>query len=158
MPRPLMMPLVRDEQVGLIRVRPLKVVQDALAGIAELANIAAAVGANEVVLARDTHDVAAACELPIVGPAPGLNMVLATAARARPAPAPLRRAVPVPQPRGLGVRRPGLEAGPRAAARRRGGAADPGRGQLLLRPIELDHPDPFGVTAVPMAETATASA
>ncbi|MFF1445940.1 hypothetical protein [Streptomyces sp. NPDC058295] len=42
-PRPLMMPLVRGELVGLIWVRPLKVGQDALAGIAELANIAAAV-------------------------------------------------------------------------------------------------------------------
>lgn len=41
-PRPLMMPLVRGELVGLIWARPLKVGQDALAGIAELANIAAA--------------------------------------------------------------------------------------------------------------------
>ncbi|MFD5234099.1 hypothetical protein ACFWJ5_37380 [Streptomyces qaidamensis] len=61
-PRPLMMPLVRGEWVGLIWVRPLKVGQDALAGIAELANIAAAVGADEVVLAWETHDVATACE------------------------------------------------------------------------------------------------
>ncbi|MCZ1004202.1 hypothetical protein O1M63_49750 [Streptomyces mirabilis] len=52
--------------------------QDALAGIAELANIAAAAGADEVVLAWETHDVATACELPIVGPAPCLNMVLAS--------------------------------------------------------------------------------
>ncbi|SCF60657.1 hypothetical protein GA0115259_1000924, partial [Streptomyces sp. MnatMP-M17] len=73
-PRPLMMPLVRGELVGLIWVRPLKDGQDALAGIAELANIAA----DEVVLAWETHDVATACELPVVGPAPCLNMVLAT--------------------------------------------------------------------------------
>ncbi|MFD7606657.1 hypothetical protein ACFWAN_40500 [Streptomyces mirabilis] len=52
--------------------------QDALAGIAELANIAAAASADEVVLAWETHDVATACELPIVGPAPCLNMVLAS--------------------------------------------------------------------------------
>ncbi|MFE2609678.1 hypothetical protein ACFXI6_50895 [Streptomyces mirabilis] len=77
-PRSVMMPLVRGELVGLIWVRPLKVGQDALAGIAELANIAAAAGADEVVLAWETHDVATACELPIVGPAPCLNMVLAS--------------------------------------------------------------------------------
>ncbi|MFB7596797.1 hypothetical protein [Streptomyces sp. NPDC056160] len=76
MPRPVMMPMVRGELVGLVWVRPLKVGQDALAGIAELANIAAAAGADEVVLAG-THDVATACELPIAGPAPCLNMVLA---------------------------------------------------------------------------------
>ncbi|MFE2708948.1 hypothetical protein [Streptomyces mirabilis] len=77
-PRSVMMPLVRGELVGLIWVRPLKVGQDALAGIAELANIAAAAGADEVVLVWETHDVATACELPIVGPAPCLNMVLAS--------------------------------------------------------------------------------
>jgi hypothetical protein len=77
-PRPLMMPLVRGELVGLICVCPLKVGQDALAGIAELANIAAAAGADEVVLAWETHDVATVCELPVVGPEPCLNMVLAT--------------------------------------------------------------------------------
>ncbi|WP_239076308.1 hypothetical protein [Streptomyces sp. SID9913] len=79
-PRPLMMPLVRGELVGLIWVRPLKVGQEALAGIAELANIAAAVGASEVTFAWETHDVATACELPIIGPAPCLNRVLATPA------------------------------------------------------------------------------
>ncbi|MCX5497958.1 hypothetical protein OG887_00520 [Streptomyces sp. NBC_00053] len=47
-PRPLMMPLVRGGLVGLIWVRPLKVGQDALAGIVELANIAAAAGSDEV--------------------------------------------------------------------------------------------------------------
>lgn len=77
-PRPLMMPLLRGELVGLIWVRPLKVGQDALARIAELANVAAAAGADEVVLAWEAHDVATACELPIVGPAPCLKMVLAT--------------------------------------------------------------------------------
>ncbi|MEU3221093.1 hypothetical protein [Streptomyces sp. NPDC006971] len=76
-PRPVMMPLVRGELVGLIWVRSLMVGQDALTGIAELANIAAAAGADKVVLAWETHDVATACELPIVGPAPCLNMVLA---------------------------------------------------------------------------------
>ncbi|MFE5862156.1 hypothetical protein ACFQ77_16610 [Streptomyces virginiae] len=45
---------MRGELVGLIWVRPLNVGQDALAGIAELANIAAAAGADEVVLAWET--------------------------------------------------------------------------------------------------------
>lgn len=62
----------------MIWARPLKVGEDALTGIAELANIAAAAGADEVVLAWETHDVATACQLPVVGPAPCLNMVLAT--------------------------------------------------------------------------------
>ncbi|MET9535380.1 hypothetical protein ABZY02_33325 [Streptomyces sp. NPDC006649] len=66
------------ELVGLIWVRPLKVGQDALAAIVELASIAAAADADEVVLAWETLDVATACELPIIGPAPCLNMVLTT--------------------------------------------------------------------------------
>ncbi|GAA3246892.1 hypothetical protein GCM10020256_74790 [Streptomyces thermocoprophilus] len=105
-PRPLMMPLVRGELVGMIWVRPLKVGQDALAGIAELANIAAAASADEVVLAWETHDVATACELPIVGPAPCLNMVLATRDGHVLHQFPLRRAAAVSQLRGLGVGRP----------------------------------------------------
>ncbi|MCX0241820.1 hypothetical protein [Streptomyces drozdowiczii] len=39
-PRPLMMPLVRGDLVGLVWVRPLKVGQDALAGIVKLASSA----------------------------------------------------------------------------------------------------------------------
>lgn len=41
-PRPVIMPLVRGELVGLIWVRPTEPGKDALTGIAELANIAAA--------------------------------------------------------------------------------------------------------------------
>ncbi|MFF2937835.1 hypothetical protein [Streptomyces mirabilis] len=115
-PRPVMMPLVRGELVGLIWVRPLKVGQDALAGIAELANIAAAAGADEVVLAWETHDVATACELPIVGPAPCLNMVLASRDRHV------------------------LEAGPGAAARRRTGATHPDRGNRIADPPSAGTP------------------
>lgn len=50
-PRPVIMPLVRGELVGLIWVRPTEPGKDALTGIAELANIAAAAYADEVVLA-----------------------------------------------------------------------------------------------------------
>jgi hypothetical protein len=77
-PRPVIMPLVDGQLVGLIWVRPIKIGEDALTGITELANIAAAAKADEVVLAWETHDVATACDLPIVGPAPCLNMVRAT--------------------------------------------------------------------------------
>jgi hypothetical protein len=77
-PRPVIMPLVRGELVGLIWARPLYVGEDALKGIAELSNIASAAGADEVVLAWETHDVATACQLPVVGPAPCLNLVHAT--------------------------------------------------------------------------------
>lgn len=77
-PRPVIMPLVRGELVGLIWVRPIKAGEDALTGIAQLSNIAAAAGADEVVLAWETRDVATVCELPVVGPAPCLNMVHAT--------------------------------------------------------------------------------
>ncbi|MFJ8164185.1 hypothetical protein ACIRBY_25120 [Streptomyces sp. NPDC096136] len=151
-PRPVMMPLVRGELVGLIWVRPLKVGKDALTGIAELANIAAAAGADEAVLAWETHDVATACELPIVGPAPCLNMVFATrdghVLRQFPydeqllfrslegwaSVAPDWRPAAVPQPGGELV--PPIQAAVNCA----------------FTPIELNHPDPFGVTVVLMEE------
>lgn len=77
-PRPVIMPLVRGRLVGLIWVRPTKSGEDALTGIAQLSNIAAAAGADEIVLAWESRDVATACELPLSGPAPCLNMVHAT--------------------------------------------------------------------------------
>ncbi|MFG3180184.1 hypothetical protein ACGFZC_34705 [[Kitasatospora] papulosa] len=149
---PLMMPLVRGELVGLVWVRPLKVGQDALAGIAELANIAAAAGADEVVLAWETYDVATACELPIVGPAPCLNVVFATPAGhvlhqfsyteqllsrspgGWASVAPDWRLAPAPQPGGELV--PPIQAAV----------------NFSFTPIELDHPGPFGVTVVLMEE------
>ncbi|MEU9575352.1 hypothetical protein AB0D62_37045 [Streptomyces massasporeus] len=69
---------MRGELVGMICLRPLKVGQDACVGFAELANFAAVAGADEIVLVWETSDEATACPLPIVGPAPCLNMVLAT--------------------------------------------------------------------------------
>ncbi|ESP95697.1 hypothetical protein B591_30888 (plasmid) [Streptomyces sp. GBA 94-10 4N24] len=151
-PRPLMMPLVRGELVGLIWARPLKVGQDALAGIAELANIAAAAGADEVVLAWETHDVATACELPIVAPAPCLNMVVASrdghvlhqfpyteqllsrSTEGWASVAPDWGPAPAPQPGGELV--PPIQTAV----------------NFSYTPIELDHPDPFGVTVVLMEE------
>ncbi|MFJ6527274.1 hypothetical protein ACIQMZ_18580 [Streptomyces longwoodensis] len=151
-PRPLMMPLVCGELVGLIWVRPLKVGRDALAGIAELANIAAAAGADEVVLAWETRDVSTACALPIVGPAPCLNMVVATreghvrhqfpyseqllsrSSEGWASVAPDWRLAPAPHP--------GSELVPPIQA----------AVNFSFTPIELDHPDPFGVTVVLMEE------
>ncbi|MFJ4833371.1 hypothetical protein ACIP79_26200 [Streptomyces sp. NPDC088747] len=151
-PRPVIMPLVRGELVGLIWVRPLKSGDDALTGIAQLSNIAAAAGADEVVLAWETRDVATACELPVVGPAPCLNMVHATKeghilhqfpyTEQPPAGSPDDGAAvapewlpaPVPQPDGE------LVVPVRAAV------------DYSFTPLELDHPSPFGVTVILMEE------
>ncbi|WP_438289586.1 hypothetical protein [Streptomyces sp. HUAS TT7] len=152
MPRPVIMPLVRGELVGLIWVRPIKVGEDTLNRIAELANVAAAARADEVVLAWETHDVATACELPVVGSAPCLNMVRATAAghelhrfpydeellarspEGWASVAPDWRPAPPPQPGGELV--PPIQAAVNFA----------------FTPFELNHPDPFGVTVVLMEE------
>ncbi|MCC8452827.1 hypothetical protein K5X85_35765 (plasmid) [Streptomyces sp. A144] len=105
-----------------------------------------------VVLAWETHDVATACELPVVGPAPCLNMVLATrdghvlhqfpsseqllsrSSEGWASVAPDWRPAPAPQPGGELV--PPIQAAV----------------NFSFTPIELDHPDPFGVTVVLMEE------
>ncbi|SES31846.1 hypothetical protein SAMN04487983_104256 [Streptomyces sp. yr375] len=151
-PRPLIMPLVRGELVGMIWVRPIKVGQDALTGIAELSNIAAAARADEVVLVWETHDIATACELPIVGPAPCLNMVLATRDGHVLHQFPYTEQLLSRSPDGWASVAPDWSPTP---------APQPG-GELVppiqaainysFTPIELDHPDPFGVTVVLMEE------
>ncbi|WP_327397951.1 hypothetical protein [Streptomyces phaeochromogenes] len=152
-PRPVIMPLVRGELVGLIRVRPTSAGRDAQTGIAQLSNIAAAAGADEVVLVWETHDVATACELPVTGPAPCLNMVHATkdgghvlhqlpyteqsssqSPEGQSSPAPHWLPAPEPQPGGELV--PPIRA-----------AVD-----FSFTPLEIDHPSPFGVTVVLMEE------
>ncbi|MEU9454443.1 hypothetical protein [Streptomyces sp. NPDC048277] len=151
-PRPLIMPLVRGELVGMIWARPLKAGQDAVTGIVELSNIAAAARADEVVLAWETHDVATVCELPVVGPAPCLNMVLATrdghvlhqfpyseqalsrSPEGGASVAPDWMPAPAPQPGGELV--PPIQA-----------AVD-----FSFTPIELDDPNPFGIIVVLMEE------
>ncbi|WP_329244188.1 hypothetical protein OG223_07585 [Streptomyces sp. NBC_01478] len=143
-PRPVIMPLVRGELVGLIWLRPVTSGEDALTAIASLSNIAAAANADEIVLAWETQDVATTCELPVDGPSLCLNMVHATkdghtlhqfpysedpasaASRWEPAPA--------PQPDGKLV--PPVQA-----------AVD-----YAFTPLELDHPSPFGVTVILMEE------
>ncbi|MFE9598290.1 hypothetical protein [Streptomyces hokutonensis] len=143
-PRPVIMPLVRGELVGLIWLRPVKPGRDALTAIASLSNIAAAAGADEIVLAWETHDVATVCELPVDGPSPCLNMVHATKDghtlhqfpyTVDPASAaPDWQPAPAAQPAGKLV--PPVQA-----------AVD-----YAFTPLDLDHPSPFGVTVVLMEE------
>ncbi|NEA99595.1 hypothetical protein [Streptomyces sp. SID13726] len=151
-PRPVIMPLVRGQLVGLIWLRPVENGPDALTGIASLSNIAAAAGADEVVLAWETHDVAGVCELPATGPAPCLNMVHATkdghtlhqfpytenvldqGTDGRPSTEPHWQPAPAPAPGGALV--PPVHA-----------AVD-----YAFTPLDLDHPSPFGVTVVLMEE------
>ncbi|MFI1869958.1 hypothetical protein [Streptomyces jumonjinensis] len=151
-PRPLIMPLVRGELVGMIWVRPLKVGQDALTGIAELANIAAAAGAGEVVLAWETHDVATACQLPVVGPAPCLNMVLATRDGHVLHQFPYSEQLLALSPEGWASVAPDWRP---ALAPQLGGELVPpiqAAVNFAFTAIELNHPDPFGVTVVLMEE------
>jgi len=151
-PRPLIMPLVGGELVGMIWARPLKIGEDALTGIAQLSNIAAAARADEVVLAWETHDVATACQLPVVGPAPCLNMVLATPEQHVLHQFPYSEQLLSPSPDSLASIAPDWQPAP---------APQPGAELVppiqaavnyAFIPIELNHPDPFGVTVVLMEE------
>lgn len=151
-PRPVIMPLVRGQLVGLVWVRPTEAGGDALTGIAQLSNIAAAAGADEVVLAWETHEVATACELPVTGPAPCLNMVHATRdghvlhqfpyEQQASATGPEGSAPVVPDWRPAPAPQPGGTLPPPVQA-----AVD-----YSFIPMDMDHPNPFGVTVVLMEE------
>ncbi|MDX3748964.1 hypothetical protein [Streptomyces sp. AK08-02] len=152
LPRPVIMPLVRGELVGLIWLRPVETGKDALTGIAQLSNIAAAAGADEVVLAWETQDVAATCELPVTGPSPCLNLVHATKdghtlhrfpyAEQAPTDSPAGPATAAPQWLPVPEPLPGGELIPPVRA-----AVD-----YSFIPLDIDHPSPFGVTVVLMEE------
>ena len=143
-PRPVIMPLVRGELVGLIWLRPVTSGEDALTAIASLSNIAAAANADEIVLAWETQDVATTCELPADGPSPCLNVVHATKdghtlhqfpyTEDPASPGPEWQPAPAPQPDARLL--PPVQA-----------AVD-----YAFTPLELDHPSPFGVTVVLMEE------
>lgn len=151
-PRPLMMPLVRGELVGMIWVRPIEVGQDALTGIVELSNVAAAADADEVVIVWETHDVATACELPVVGPAPCLNMVLATRDGHVLHRFPYTEQLLARGPEGWASVAPDWSP---ALAPQPGGELVPpiqAAVDFSFTPLELDHPSPFGVTVVLMEE------
>ncbi|MCX4573003.1 hypothetical protein OHB41_07365 [Streptomyces sp. NBC_01571] len=151
-PRPVIMPLVRGRLVGLIWVRPLKSGDDALTGIAQLSNIAAAAGADEVVLAWETQDVATACELPLGGPAPCLNMVHATQDGHVLHQFPYEERVLTRDAEGVASIDP--EWGAASAPQPGGELAPPIQAAVDFSfvPMEMDHPNPFGVTVVLMEE------
>ncbi|MFI6335457.1 hypothetical protein [Streptomyces sp. NPDC050535] len=151
-PRPVIMPLVRGELVGLIWVRPIKSGDDSLTGIAQLSNIAAAAGADEVVLAWETRDVATACELPVVGPAPCLNMVHATTEGHILHQFPYTERPPADSPDGGPSVEP--EWLPALDPQPGGELVAPVRAAVgfSFTPLELDHPSPFGVTVILMEE------
>lgn len=144
-PRPVIMPLVRGELVGLIWVRPFTAGDDGQTAVAELSNIAAAAGADEVVLAWETDDVATACRLPVSGPAPCLNMVHATRDGH------VLHRFPYEEQAGAGS-----PAGPRwlppLAPEPAGALVPPVQAAVdyAFIPMEMDHPNPFGVTVVLM--------
>ncbi|MFE1291330.1 hypothetical protein [Streptomyces sp. NPDC058751] len=153
-PRPVIMPLVRGELVGLVWVRPTEPGADALTGIAALSNIAAAAGADEVVLAWETREVATACELPVVGPSPCLNMV-----RATPEGHVLHRFPYTERPPSVGSAETGgsvaaLDWDPPSGPRPDGELPPPVKAAVdyAFTPMDLDHPNPFGVTVVLMEE------
>lgn len=146
-PRPVIMPLVRGELVGLVWVRPFTAGDDALTAIAELSNIAAAAGADEVVLAWESDDVATACRQPVPGPAPCLNMVHATRDGHV-----LHRFPYEEQPRADAPAEPRWQ--PPLAPEPDGALVPPVRAAVdyAFVPMEMDHPNPFGVTVVLMEE------
>ncbi|MDH6219682.1 hypothetical protein [Streptomyces pseudovenezuelae] len=151
-PRPVIMPLVHGQLVGLIWLRPVKTGQDALTGIASLSNIAAAAGADEVVLAWETQDVATACELPVAGSAPCLNMVHATKDEHTLHQFPYSEDVLAHGPDGWTSVEPRWQSTP--APQPGGELVPPVRAAVdyAFTPIEMDHPSPFGVTVVLMEE------
>ncbi|MET8133054.1 hypothetical protein [Streptomyces sp. NPDC005251] len=153
-PRPVIMPLVRGELVGLIWVRPTKPGADALTGIAALSNIAAAACADEIVLAWETSEVATTCELPVVGPAPCLNMVQATPDGHVLHQFPYTEAFPSAGAEDPDRSTTTLDWTPAPAPQPDGELPPPVRAAVdyAFTPMELDHPNPFGVTVVLMEE------
>ncbi|WP_405717371.1 hypothetical protein OG607_00730 [Streptomyces sp. NBC_01537] len=151
-PKPVIMPLLRGELIGLIWVRPISVGEDALTGIADLSSIAAAAGADEVVLVWETHDVATACELPVVGPAPCLNMVSATKAGHVLHQFPYTEEHAPSTSEGLASAEPLWQ--PPLEPQSGGELVPPIQAAVNFSfiPLELDHPNPFGVTVVLMEE------
>ncbi|MFF3484702.1 hypothetical protein ACFYXC_15715 [Streptomyces sp. NPDC002701] len=151
-PRPVIMPLVRGELVGLVWLRPTKGGEDALTAIVELSNVAAAAGADEVVLAWETGEVATACGLAAIGPTPCLNLVHATRDGHVLHQFPFTREPLDASSGGEGTAEPlWLPApGPRPG----GEVTPPVQAALTysFTPLELDHPSPFGVTVLLMED------
>ncbi|MGW6008161.1 hypothetical protein [Streptomyces sp. NPDC055210] len=166
-PRPVIMPLVRGELVGLVWLRPAETGEDAMSAIVELSNVAAAAGADEVVLAWDTENVATECGLPVVGPAPCLNLVHATkdghVLHQLPCThQPMASAPEGSTPKGSMPEESTPEVPdaveprwlPAPAPQPGGELAPPIQAALTysFTPLDLDHPSPFGVTVLLMED------
>ena len=66
---------------GFVQLRPVYRGQDAAQGIAEMSGFAAAAGADEVIAAWETQDLAVACDLPPIRPDPSISIVWAVPER-----------------------------------------------------------------------------
>ncbi|MFE9987994.1 hypothetical protein ACFYRK_14175 [Streptomyces sp. NPDC005381] len=152
-PKPVIMPLVRGELVGLIWLRPVEPGADALTGIAALSNIAAAAGADEVVLAWESRDVSTVCGLPSAGPVPCLNMVHATPEGHVLHQFPYDEKLSAPEGEGEAATG-GIEWKAPPAPQEGGDLVAPVRAAVdyAFTPMDMDHPNPFGVTVVLMEE------
>jgi hypothetical protein len=75
---PRLMPLAAGRLVGVAHLRPVTQGTDATIAIGEMAELAAAASADEVVAAWETLDLSIACQHPPFHPGPTLNMVWAT--------------------------------------------------------------------------------
>ncbi|MBA0052334.1 hypothetical protein E0L36_15890 [Streptomyces sp. AJS327] len=82
--RPVLMPLLRGQLAALVWVRPVEPGPDAAEGVVELARLAAAASADEVILAWESDDLGRTLGEPLgpheglpQGPPPSLNFVRA---------------------------------------------------------------------------------
>ncbi len=74
---PTLFPFVGGKMLGFAQLRPVYRGSDAATGIAEMSFLAAAGGADEVLVAWETQDIAVACELRPLHPGPGVNLLWA---------------------------------------------------------------------------------
>ncbi|WP_017608539.1 hypothetical protein [Nocardiopsis xinjiangensis] len=75
---PTVFPFREGKLLGFARLRPVHRGEDALSGIAELSFLPAAGGADEILVAWESQDIAVACELPQLYPSSCLNLLWAS--------------------------------------------------------------------------------
>lgn len=75
---PTLLPFVDSTLVGYVTLRPVMRGQDAVVAVAEMANLAAAADADEIVVVWETQDIAVACGHAPLYAEPALNMLWAT--------------------------------------------------------------------------------
>lgn len=79
---PTLLPFVGGELVGSVALRQVYRGWDAAKAVAEMAQLAAAAAADEIVVSWDSLDLAVACDEPPRGPSPELDVVRATPTQA----------------------------------------------------------------------------